>query len=85
MIRQINPTLRYICFIAFVKAYTNVLTQPANLRLGLSVYIFVCFTQFTLLVYKSLIMVVENFQKYHWIQHTNTQPVVITRKRNKLL
>ena len=30
-------------------------------------------------------MVVENFQKYHWIQHTNTQPVVITRKRNKLL
>ena len=37
------------------------------------------------IVYKSLIMVVENFQKYHWIQHTNTQPVVITRKRNKLL
>ena len=46
----------------------------------LSVYIFVCFTQFTLLVYKSLIMIVGNFQKYHWIQHTNTQPVVITGK-----
>ena len=31
---------------------------------------------FTLFVYKSLIIVVENFQKYHWIQHKQTQPVV---------
>ena len=51
----------------------------------LFVYIFVCFTQFTLLVYKSLIIVVENFQKYHWIQHKNSQPVVIMTKRIKLL
>ena len=64
-------------------------TRQAKLRV-LSVYlfifyIFVCFTQFTLLVYKSLIMVVENFQKYHWIQNKNAQPVVIMTKRNKLL
>ena len=37
------------------------------------IFLFVGFTQFTLLLYKSL-MVVENFQKYHWIQHTYTQP-----------
>ena len=33
---------------------------------------------FTLFVYKSLIMVVENFQKCHWIQHKQTQPVAGT-------
>ena len=31
---------------------------------------------FTLFVYKSLIIVVENFEKYHWIQHKQTQLVV---------
>ena len=67
----------------FCKAFTNAGTPSKFLRL--SVYIFVGFAQFTLLVYKSLIMVVENFQKYHWNQHRNTQPVVTTRKRNKLL
>ena len=32
---------------------------------------------FTLFVYKSLIIVVENFLKYHWIQHKKTQPIVV--------
>ena len=68
--------------IPFVKAYTNVLTRPVKLRLCLFIFLFhkIYFT-----VYKSLIMVVENFQKYHWIQHIITQPVVIMTKRNKLL
>ena len=47
--------------------------------------IFVCLAFLTLFVYKSLIIVVEIFQKYHWIQHKKWQPVVVTRKRNKLL
>ena len=72
-------------FIAFVKAYTNTLAYTANKAPTLFVCLYFCFTQFTLLVYKSLIMVVENCQKYHWIQHENTQPVVIKRNRNKLL
>ena len=59
--------------------------KPPRLSVCLFIYIFVGFIQFTLLFYKSLIMVVENFQKYCWIQHTNTQSIVITRKRNKLL
>ena len=42
-------------------------------------------TPLTSYVYKSFIMVVENFQKYHWIQHKNAQPVVMMTKRNKLL
>ena len=48
-------------------------------------YISICFTQFTLFAYKSLIMIVENFQKYHRIQHKKTQPVVVTREQNKSL
>ena len=59
--------------------------QRTSDHVCLFVCLYLCFAQFTLLVYKSLIMVVENCQKYHWIQHTNTQPVVITRKWNKLL
>ena len=35
------------------------------------VYIFVCLAQITLLVYKSLIMVVHFFQNDYWIQHKN--------------
>ena len=59
--------------------------REAKLR-GIFVYVFfLCFTQFTLFVYKSLIIVVENFQKYHWIQHKKTQPVVVMTERNKLL
>ena len=78
-------------FHAFVKAFTNAGTPSKSQRLYvclfiyLHFYIFVGFTQFTLLVYKSLIMIVENFQKYHWIQHTKTQRVVVTKKQNKLL
>ena len=71
-------------FHACVKAFTPPARQ-ANLRVCLSIFLYFFSVQFTLLVYKALIIVVENFQKYHWIQHKNTQPVVITRKRNKLL
>ena len=60
-------------------------SKPPRLSVSLYFYIFVCFTQFTLFVYKSSLMVAENFQRYLWIQHSNTQPVVITRKWNKLL
>ena len=50
------------------------------------VYLFIFFfTQSTLLVYTFLIMVIENFQKNHWIQHENTQHVVVTKNQNKLL
>ena len=42
------------------------------------VFGFFCLAQFTLFVYKSLIIVEENFQKYHWIQHKKTQLVVLT-------
>ena len=59
-------------FIACVKAYTNVPTRPAKLR-GIFACNFFLLAQFTLLVYKSLIMVVEKFKKQHWIQHKNTQ------------
>ena len=71
-------------FHAFVKVLQTQALQ-ANLRVCLFIYIFGGFTQFTLLVYKSLIMVVENLQKYNWIQHKNAQPVVIVTKRKKLL
>ena len=67
-------------FHAFVKAFTNAGTYSKPPTFA---YIFVCLAHFTLFVYKSLIMVVENFQKYHWIQHENTQPVVVMRERNK--
>ena len=43
--------------------------------------IFVSFfrlAQFSFFVYVSSILVVENFQKYHWIQHKKTQPVLVT-------
>ena len=74
-------------FHASVKAFIDVHTVGKLPRLSVCLYfyIFVCFTQLTLLVYKSLIMVVENFQKYHSIQHKNAQPVVIMTKWNKLL
>ena len=35
------------------------------------------FGKLTLFVYKSLIIVVESFQKYYRIQHKKTQPVVV--------
>ena len=74
-------------FHASVKALTDVHTVGKLLRLYVCLFIFLyfCFAHFTLLLYKSSIMVVENFQKYHWIQHKNVQPVVIMTKRNKLL
>ena len=66
-----------------MKAFTDVYTIGKLSRLF--VCLSVCFTQFTLLVYKSSIMGVEYFQKYHWIQHKNAQPVVTMTKRYKLL
>ena len=59
---------RYECSsIAFAKALTNAGTPSKFLRLSVRLFIFLyfCIAHFTLLVYKSLIMVVENFQKYH--------------------
>ena len=69
----------------FCEAFTNAGTPSKFLRLSvcLLIFLYFCFAQFTLLVYKSLIMVVENFQKYHWIQHKNAQPVVKLTKRKK--
>ena len=43
---------------------------------------FFCLAQSTLFVNKSLIIVVENFQKYPWIQYKKAQIVVVTRQRN---
>ena len=80
----IKLSKRYECISLLLWNLLQMPARQANLC-HLSVYIFIyifffaCFAQFTLLVYKSLIMVVENFQKYHWIQHTNTQPVVVTK------
>ena len=36
------------------------------------------FGKFTLFVYKSLTIIVQNFQKYYWIQHKKMQTVVVT-------
>ena len=75
----------------FCEAFPNAGTPSQFLRLSVRLFIFLflflyfCLAHFTLLVYKSLIMVVQNFQKYHWIQHKNAQPLVIMTKRNKLL
>ena len=49
-------------FIAFVKAYYRC-AYTASKPPTLSVCLSFCFAQFTLLVYKSLIMVVENVKK----------------------
>ena len=79
---------RYECnSIAFAKALTNAGTPSKFLRLSVYIFIFLyfCIAHFTLLVYKSLIMVVNFFQKYHWIQHKNAQPVVIMTERKNLL
>ena len=40
--------------------------------------------KFTLFVYKTSIIVIENFQKYNWIQHKKTQSVVVTRGWKKI-
>ena len=66
------------CFLA---KQTNVMAQTVILFL---LFIFLYFTQFTSFIYKSLIIVVENFHKNHLIQHKKTQPVVVTRDRYKL-
>ena len=74
-------------FHSFCESLYNRTVREAELRgiFVFSVFIFFCLAQFTLFVYKSLIIVVENFQKYHWIQQETTQPVVVTRRRNKFL
>ena len=69
--------------IAFVSGFTRKRFLSDFRRKVFDIYF--CLAQFTLFVYKSLIIVVENFQKYHWIQQETTQPVVVTRRRNKFL
>ena len=72
-------------FHSFCKSLYSRTEREAKLR-GIFVCLyFFCLAQFTLFVYKSLIIVVENLQKYHWIQHEKTQRVVVTRGRHKLL
>ena len=60
-------------------------TKLRGIFVYFSVFQFFYLAQFNLFVYKSLIIVVENFQKYYSIQHKNTQPVDVTSERNKLL
>ena len=66
-------------FHSFCESLYKRTVREAKLR-GIFVCIFLCFTQFTLFVLKSLVIVLENFQKYHWIQHKKTPPVVTTRE-----
>ena len=49
--------------------YNRILREPKLRGTFVSFYLcmFFCLAQSTLFVYKSLIIVVENFQKYHWI------------------
>ena len=63
---------------ALVKVLTKASTasKPPHLFIFLYFCLFVCLAHFTLFAYKSLIMVVENIRKYHWIQHKNKQSVV---------
>ena len=71
--------------IAFAKFKKNLLHGEQNAVVFLFIFLFFYLAQLTLFVFKSLIIVIENFQKYHLIQHEKTQPVVVTRERNKLL
>ena len=64
-------------FDSFCKSLYNRTVRDAKLR-GFFICMFSCFTQFTLIAYKSLIIVVEHFQKYH----KKTQPVFATCERN---
>ena len=64
--------------IAFAKAYTiNSTVQEAKVR-GIFVFLFNT-------IHFICMQIFNNFQKYHWIQHTNLQPVVVTTERNILL
>ena len=40
----------------------------------------ISYGKFTIFAYKSLIIVVENVQNYHWNQHKKTQPVNVPSK-----
>ena len=68
----------WIYSIAFAKAYTIMLYRKQSSVVFLYVLLFFCLAQFTLFVIKSLKIVIEKFQKYHWIQHKKMQPVVVT-------
>ena len=70
-------------FHSFFESLYKRTVREAKLR---SIFVlFFCFTRFTLFAFKSLIIIIENFQKYHRIQHRNAQRVVIMNERNKLL
>ena len=64
----------------FIQSYSTV----SKASWYFCMFFFLCST-ITLFVYKYLIIVAENFQKYHLIQRKKTQPVVVTREWNKLL
>ena len=66
----------YHCFCESL--YKCAYTASKAPTLFVYIFLYYCLSQFTLLVYKSSIMAVENFEKYHWIQHKNTQFVVVT-------
>ena len=68
-------------FHTFVKLLQTQARQ-ANLRVCLFVYLYFCL--FHTIYFIDLLIFNngrENFQKYHWIQYTKTQLVVITRKK----
>ena len=67
-------------FHSFCESSYNRTVREAKQR-GILVFLFFCFTQFTSFVYKYLIIDIDNFQNYHWIQHRKTQPVVVTSER----
>ena len=58
----------------FCKSLYKPTVRRAKLR-GIFVFMFFGYTLF---VYKSSIIPVENFKKYLWIQHKKMQPVVMT-------
>ena len=66
--------------IAFAEAFTSNSTG-GKAPWYFCFYAFFCFLQFTLFVYKFLIIAVENFHKYLWIQHKKTQPVDVMSER----
>ena len=71
-------------FHAFVKAFTNAGTPSKSPTfVCLSVYIFVCFTQFTLLVYKCLIMIalVSQESLFNWNIHFICLQIFNNRRR----
>ena len=85
MVVKLNKSYEYIPQILRKLIQTYSAGSKALWYFYLYVFVLLCFTQFTLFVYKSLIIVVGIFQKYHWLQHKKTQSVVVTRERNEFI